>query len=107
MSDFSREHYSLINLDNGTPDIELENTGRGRNYGLELTIEKYLSHGFYFTSAASLYEAKYKGSDDQWYNTRYNGNFTTSLTAGKEFTISKRKNRVMGIHIKTIYAGGL
>jgi len=104
---FFKEHYSLINLDNGTPEIELDNTGRGRNYGVELTLEKYLSHGFYFTSAASLYEAKYKGSDDQWYDTRYNGNFTTSLTAGKEFTISKKKNRIMGIHIKTIYAGGL
>lgn len=101
------DHFSLLNLDAGVTDKELVNTGRGRNYGVELTVEKYLDKGYYFTSTASLYEAKYKGSDDEWYNTRFNGNFTSSITAGKEFSISKRKKRTMGIHIKTIYAGGL
>jgi len=99
-------NFSLVNLEPGIPNIALVNSGKGKNYGLELTVERYLSKGFYMTSTASLYESQFLGSDDKWYDTRFNGNFTSSLTAGKQFTISKQKNRSMGIHIKTIYAGG-
>jgi hypothetical protein len=50
----------------------------------------------------------YKAQDNVWRNTRYNGNYNFSLTAGKEFTLSeKRKKRIIGINIKTLYAGGL
>ncbi|MEM9547128.1 MAG: TonB-dependent receptor [Bacteroidota bacterium] len=103
----AEENESLLNVDQGTLDEELTPDGIGRNYGAELTIERFLNKGFYLTFAGSIYDSKFRGTDGQWYNTRFNGGFATSLTSGKEFTISKRKNRSMGIHIKTIYTGGL
>jgi len=101
------DNISLLNMEFGTPELALENKGVGRNYGIEMTVDKYLHHGFYITMTGSLYDSKYKGTDGQWYNTRFNGNFAATSTAGKEFSISSKKNRTMGIHAKITYTGGL
>jgi CarboxypepD_reg-like domain len=101
------DNISLVNLEFGTPDIPLENKGIGKNYGVEITIEKYLNRGLYFTFTNSIYDSKFKGTNGQWYDTRFNGNFATTFTGGKEFSISKKKNRTMSINMKVIYTGGL
>ena len=101
------ENLSLLNNSQSTLDEALNSEGKGRNYGVEVTMERFLNKGFYFTITSSLYTSKYKGTDGNWHNTRYNGGFTNSITSGKEFTISKKKRRSMGIHFKTIYTGGL
>ncbi len=55
----STPYFSLIN--SGTefggffPD-SLESTGTGTNYGIEFTLEKFLSNNFYFLSTVSLYQ---------------------------------------------------
>ncbi len=38
----------------------LVNTGTGENYGIEFTIEKFLSKNFYFLTTISLFQSKYK-----------------------------------------------
>lgn len=100
--------FSMLNLLEDFPYETLENTGRGRNYGLELTFEKYLTNGLYFLLASSWYEAKYKGSDQIWRNTRFNGKYANSLSAGKEWDWNrKNKVRTFAINLKLIQTGGL
>jgi hypothetical protein len=82
------------------------NEGTGRNYGLEVSLEKYLSNHFYYTLSTSLYQSKYTAKDGVERNTRFNGNTLTTLLAGKEF-VSSNGLKTFGINIKTIYAGGL
>jgi len=82
----------------------LVNKGTGRNYGAELTFEKFYSHGYYFLFTASLYESKYTASDGIERNTAFNGNYTVNLLAGKEFTV-RRKN-VFGINMRIVTSGG-
>ena len=61
----------------------------------------------YYLLSASLYDSKYKAADNNWYNTRFNTNYAVTFTAGKEWTLSeKRKNRIIGFNIKSIYVGG-
>lgn len=104
----STKQYSSLNAENGSPDFQMVNEGKGKNYGIELTLEKYLDKGWYMLLSASVYDSKYQSITGEWHNTRYNGNHALSLTGGKEWTLSsKRKNRVVGINIKTIYTGGL
>lgn len=87
--------YSLLNFGSSfvtfTPDT-LENGGNGYNYGLELTIEKYLTKGFYFMITGSIFESKYKGSDGEWRSTAFNSNHTLNVLAGYEFRFNKKKN---------------
>ncbi|GAB2524386.1 carboxypeptidase regulatory-like domain-containing protein [Spirosoma aerophilum] len=62
----------------------LVNTGVGRNYGVELTLEKFFSDNYYFLVTGSLFDAKYKGSDNVWRNTDFNGRYAFNALFAKE-----------------------
>lgn len=81
----------------------LVNEGFGKNYGLELTVERYLNEGFYFLFTGTLYQSKYKTLEDRWRNTQFNGNFITNILAGYEMKVGKT---LLGIDLRTVYAGG-
>ncbi len=100
--------FSMLNNESGYYTDPLVNDGRGRNYGIELTVEQFLHHDFYCLLSSSLYNSEYKATNNKWYDTRFNGNFALSLTGGKEFKTGKGfGNRIIGINIKSVYAGGL
>ena len=99
--------YSMLNEVDGYNTDQLTNKGLGRNYGLELTYERFLHKNLYYILSTSLYNSEYKAANDVWYNTRFNTNYAVTFTAGKEWTLSeKKKNRVIGFNIKSIYVGG-
>jgi CarboxypepD_reg-like domain/TonB-dependent Receptor Plug Domain len=99
--------YSILNAIDGYNVDPLTNKGLGRNYGAELTYERFLHKNLYYLLSASLYDSKYKAANDTWYNTRFNTNYALTFTAGKEWVLSeKRKNRIIGFNIKSIYVGG-
>lgn len=99
--------YSMLNSTDGYTTDPLINKGLGRNTGLELTYERFMYKNLYYLLSASLYDSKYKAADNNWYNTRFNTNYAVTFTAGKEWTLSeKRKNRIIGFNIKSIYVGG-
>ncbi len=103
----STPEYSLLNSgDSFAPTFasEFSNEGSGTNYGIEFTLEKFLSSGYYFLVTTSLFESKYKGYDGIERNTAFNGNFATNALAGYEFKIGKY-NRLT-LDLKTAYAGG-
>jgi len=81
----------------------LVNEGMGKNYGLELTVERYLNDGFYFLFTGTLYQSKYKTLDNTWRNTQFNGNFITNILGGYELKIGKN---LIGIDARAVYAGG-
>ncbi len=100
-------YFSLLNSGAGwgiEAQDSLVNKGTGKNYGVELTLEKFLDKGYYYLITASVFESKYKGSDGIERNTAFNGNFVINVLAGKEFTF--RKNSVLSIDLKICYAGG-
>lgn len=83
----------------------LVNKGKGKNYGLEVSLEKQLRNYFYFLFSNSVYESKYTAADGIQRNTRYNGNYASTLTAGKEF-VRATSNRSFAVNFKVVYAGG-
>ena len=107
VSDDQTSTYSILNQEEGYTDEILTNKGLGRNTGLELSFEHFMRKDLYFLLSASLFDSKYKASNGQWYNTRYNSNYNYSLTGGKEFkTGEKFRNRIVGFNIKSVYSGG-
>ncbi len=85
-------------------DDTLANIGKGRNYGLELTVQKYFTDGYYFLVTSSLFDAKYKTADGHWYNTKYNLNYVNNFVGGKE--VKWGANRLLGFNTKVIWTGG-
>ncbi|TND07838.1 MAG: TonB-dependent receptor plug [Bacteroidetes bacterium] len=99
--------YSILNSQGGYFTDSLANKGTGSNKGLELTFEKFFSDNYYFLLSSSIYDSKYKGADGVERNTRFNGNYTVSLTAGKEIVFKKGKRRTLGFNLKGLFTGGL
>ncbi|MBL0175889.1 MAG: TonB-dependent receptor plug domain-containing protein [Ignavibacteria bacterium] len=86
----SSSAYSMLNTGASfRPDLEdsLVNNGTGRNYGVECTVEKYFSSGYYGLCTASLYDALYTASDGVERNTAFNGRYVVNLLLGKEWTL--------------------
>jgi hypothetical protein len=100
-------YFSLLNSGAGwgiQAEDSLVNTGTGENYGIELTIEKFLSKGFYYLVTASFFESTYKGSDGVERNTAFNGNYVINTLVGKEFKLNEHHS--LGFDVKVAYAGG-
>ena len=74
----------------GTANVDsLENEGTGSNYGIELTLEKFLSSGYYVLFTTSLFDSKYVGGDGVTRNTAFNGNYVFNLLGGYERRIAE------------------
>ena len=100
------KNFSLVNSVEGFTTMPLANNGKARNYGLEITAERFLHKNFYYLLSASLYQSEYKTQTNVWHNTMFNTNFATTFTGGKEWNL-KNKNRVLGVNTKLVYVGGM
>jgi hypothetical protein len=101
--------YSMLNTGASfKTDLEdsLTNSGTGKNYGAELTIEKFFSKGYYGLFTASVYQSKYTASDGVERNTAFNGRYVFNLLAGKEFKLGQAKRNAISTDLKVTYAGG-
>ncbi|MCD6063333.1 MAG: hypothetical protein K0R82_1244, partial [Flavipsychrobacter sp.] len=85
------------------PDT-LINKGTGYNYGLELTLEKTFSRGYYLMFTGSLFNSRAEGNDGVYRSTDYNGGFATNLLGGYEFKLSKNSTLITGA--KITWTGG-
>jgi hypothetical protein len=100
--------FSMLNEVEGFETDPLVNKGLGKNYGLEFTLEQFMHRNFYYLLSVSLYQSKYRAANNQWYDTRFNANYATTFTAGKEWQLSpKHKSKIIGLNTKLIYVGGM
>jgi hypothetical protein len=100
--------YSSLNsgssfyLDN---EDSLTNKGSGYNYGAEITVEQFLTKGFYFLVTGSYINSRYKGSDGVERNTAFNTGYVANVLAGKEFKLGSHGN-VLALNFKVSSIGG-
>jgi hypothetical protein len=103
---YPNSSFSIINVTNNWAiNRKLENTGTGKNYGIDFTFERFLKDGYYYLFTATIFDSKYTGGDEKEYNTVYNRGYVINLLAGKEWMI-KGKN-ILGMSAKVTYMGGL
>jgi hypothetical protein len=98
--------FSSLNYVGGFTNVSIVNKGKGYNYGIDLTFEKFFTMSYYFLITASLYESKYKAGDGVWRNTFFNGNYIFNALGGKEFKSGKNKNNIFNINSRIIWKGG-
>ncbi len=97
---------NLNSYDHSFSNINLVNKGRGYNYGLEFTLEKFFSNSYYLLLTASFFESKYKGLDNIIRNTRFNKNYVYNIAIGKEFYTGKTKQNIIDLNVKMVWSGG-
>jgi hypothetical protein len=83
----------------------LVNSGTGTNYGLELTLERFYSRGFYYLLTTSLFDSRYEGSDGIERNTAFNTKFVFNALAGKELKLGNN-GRFFSLNLKLTTIGG-
>jgi hypothetical protein len=106
VSAYTNNTFSMVNISDGLPDIDLNNNGISDNTGIELTIDKSFSDNYYFLATASIFDSKYRASNTYWYSTYYNSNFVFNLVCGKEFKVGKYRQNTLGFNLRNITRGG-
>lgn len=96
--------YTMLNDNSEFPTTKTSDKGRGLNYGIDLAIEKYTTGNFYLLATGSLFAAKYKPLDDNWYHARFSSLWVSAITVGKEFDFGK--GRVLQVGTRFIHNGG-
>lgn len=86
--------------------VSLVNEGTGSNKGVELTLEKFFSKGYYLLLTGSLFDAKYIGSDGIERNSPFNNRYVANLLAGKEFVLGKTNERTLFFDTRLTTSGG-
>ncbi len=106
-------YYSMLNYSSLAWAVEdsLINKGTGRNIGLDLTVERFLDKGLYFLLTASVFDSKYRGSDQVLRSTSFDSDYVLNFLIGKEFEITRnrdgRTRKWLSVDGKLSTAGGL
>ncbi len=100
--------FSTLNMSAWFTNKPLVNEGVGRNYGTELSIEKFFTRGWHGLATVSLCDARYKPLDGEWHNSRYNIGRVANVLAGKEWKVGgEGKDRVLGAGFRYSLMGGV
>ena len=107
---YQRSSFSMINEGNALEGLRLvdslTNKGNGKNYGIEFTLERFFSKHYYFLTTASVYQSKYRGSNDVENHTSYDGGYVFNALLGYELGLGKNKNKSLALDLKYTQAGG-
>ena len=104
VNDESRTFW-LLNMLEGYANEALVGSGTGRNRGVDITLEKFFSKGWFMLTGFSVFNSMYEPLNGVSYNTQYNSRSAGTLTAGKEW--KWKKNKTFTVGGKTLYNGGM
>ncbi|MGF1925326.1 MAG: TonB-dependent receptor plug domain-containing protein, partial [Bacteroidia bacterium] len=87
--------------------LDLVNKGSGKNYGVELTLERFFNKNFYYLVNASVYSSTYKALDGIERNTRFDGNYLVNVLFGRDFPkLGKAQNKTISFNSRAFFGGG-
>ncbi len=97
--------FSMINFNQDwTFRNQLENNSKGKNYGVDFTLEQFLNKGFYFLVTGSVFKSEYQGDDKVWRNSRFDKGYVGNILFGKEYNL--KNNRVFGVNARVNFMEG-
>jgi hypothetical protein len=97
---------SILNFGDGyynTWDDVFTNKGTGKNYGVEMTVEKFFTDNYYFLVTASLYDSKYTGYDGVERHTKFAGNYSVTALGGYEWKLGV--SNLLSVNLKVVNMG--
>lgn len=107
--DTAPSSYNMLNEGSGFDRFfpsKLTNKGLGRNMGIEVTLEKFFTHHWFFMFTGSVYDSRLQGSNGKWYNSDFNGQYMMNALGTKEFKWGKKRLNTIGIGGKITFGGG-
>jgi hypothetical protein len=97
--------FWLLNELEGYAKEPLVSQGKGTNTGIDFSIEKFFSKGFFTLLSFSLFESNFQPLNGKSYNTRFNSGSSGSWVGTREWKL--RNNKTLQAGWKMVYNGGL
>jgi len=101
--------FSLVNQVEGLISKDaLTNGGRGRHYGIEITVERLFNNGLFWNTNLTFLKVDYTGSDKVWRQSRWSAGNIANITVGKEWLIAPKgaRLRTFGVSGRATYRDG-
>ena len=98
--------YSILNQIMFSQDRALVNEGAGRNYGIDFTLERYLSNGLYGMMTATLFKSEYRDAQGMWHHSRHDRLYVANILGGKEWMVGRADKNVFGFNGRLTLMGG-
>lgn len=98
--------FSIINHQDWYLNTALINKGKGINYGIDITLERYLANGYYYLFTGSVFQSRYTGGDGIWRDTRQSRNYLFNALGGKEWKMGKHKQNIFNVNLRFSFQGG-
>lgn len=101
--------FSIINAESifSLYDTEpLVSTGTGKNYGIDLTLERPLMNDWYMLFTGSLYKSTFTTYAGEEYDGHFDRRYQVNLVGGKEFKLGSRGKSILGTNGKVLWSGG-
>ena len=104
------ETYTILQASGAGENVimregNLVNKGTGRNYGVEFTIEKFISDNYYLLFNFTLYRSTYtNGFNKKEWSTVFDGKYLFNLASGYELPL--KKGWTLFADVKGSFAGG-
>ncbi len=96
--------FWILNARDGFAQERLWAEGKGENYGLDLTVEKFFAKQFFILVSGAYYRSFATALNGRRYSSRFDGIFNSSAMAGKEFTFKKGGTLQLGLRV--VASGG-
>ena len=100
-------YLSIINYSDFLQMLpQLVNAGKGKNYGIDVTLERYLHAGYYYLLTGTLFDSRYRDGEGVWRNTRLNRNYLVNALGGKEWKMGRQKQNMLSANLRFTLQGG-
>jgi len=85
--------FSTLNLSELNDIRILNNSGKGKNYGIDAGFKRFTDKGLYYQINASWLNSIYLGGDNIWRSTEFDFGYNIKLLLGKEISVGKKKGK--------------
>ncbi len=96
--------YWMLNMQGEFPDFETVSEGKGRNFGIDLALEKFFSNKMYFLLTGSFFESNSISKEGVVMPSRFSTGWVSTFTLGRE--IEFRKGGALQFGARLMYNGG-
>lgn len=99
---------TMLNLIESTAPLQGVFEGNGVNYGIENTLQQWLTKKLFYLVNVSLFNSTYSYPGFESRSTRFNNRYIANLTLGYEWQKQKRddRTRILGVNIHATALGG-
>jgi len=99
--------FSMLNFEQDFHfNDALVNEGKGRNMGIDFTLEKYFDGSSYYLLTTSLFRSTYETENGQIYPTKYDKGYVVNFLVGKDVVLQRKKKHTLSFNGRITISGG-